>query len=474
MQKNKLELPFDPTYDVFRWGPIPGKFLYISVFNEVHFKHFRAKYNENWSETINLFKDGRMFWVNNAKDVAAAGESVFLRYLLPVKTREQIYTEWLGYVEKMREIQEKIDVADFPALSDMELLDLWNSFNNVYIKFWTTGSVPELANYGSVEYLDKELKKYISDDVGRAHILMELTAPTKISFYQEEEIELSKTNDTAAHQRQYFWLKNSYAGTQILPESFFAERKTHLAATLEKDILIKLEEQASAKSKVQEEFHLPKEIMDTTEAVCDGIVWQDERKKYIFIILHYIDTFVKEIARRFGYEQNDFDNLWYFEIAEIIKGKDLRAKIAERKHGFGMQFFHTYKEFSPEETAYLWDIYDSSSAESTSELKGTVASKGNGKKITGRVHILLDPTKNEEFKEGEILVAPMTSPEYIFAMRKACAVLTDTGGLTSHAAIVSRELGIPCIVGTKSATKIFKNGDVVEVDAVGGIARKIK
>ena len=223
----------------------------------------------------------------------------------------------------------------------------------------------------------------------------------------------------------------------------------------------------------QKKFHLPKEIMDMAAAICDGIVWQDERKKYIFIILHYIDTFTKEIGRRFGYEQNDFDNLWYFEIAEIIKGKDMRAKIAERKGGFGMQFFHSCKEFSPEETAYLWDVYDSNLAESTTELKGIVACKENSKKITGRIHILLDPTKNEEFKEGEILVAPMTSPEYIFAMKKAIAVLTDTGGLTSHAAIVSRELGIPCIVGTKYASKIFKDGDVVEVDPVKGTAQKI-
>ena len=68
----------------------------------------------------------------------------------------------------------------------------------------------------------------------------------------------------------------------------------------------------------------------------------------------------------------------------------------------------------------------------------------------------------------------MTSPEYIFAMRKAGAVLTDTGGLTSHAAIVSRELGVPCLVGTKLATKIFKNGDVVEIDPEAGTAKKLK
>ena len=74
-------------------------------------------------------------------------------------------------------------------------------------------------------------------------------------------------------------------------------------------------------------------------------------------------------------------------------------------------------------------------------------------------------------KKREILVAPMTSPEYILAMRKASAIVTDTGGMTCHAAIVSRELGIPCIVGTKIATKVFKDGMKIEVDTKNGIVK---
>jgi pyruvate,water dikinase len=68
----------------------------------------------------------------------------------------------------------------------------------------------------------------------------------------------------------------------------------------------------------------------------------------------------------------------------------------------------------------------------------------------------------------------MTSPDYISAMNLAGAIVTDEGGLLSHAAIVSRELGKPCIVGTKVATRVFKNRDLVEVDANKGIVRKIK
>jgi len=75
---------------------------------------------------------------------------------------------------------------------------------------------------------------------------------------------------------------------------------------------------------------------------------------------------------------------------------------------------------------------------------------------------------------GDIIIAPMTSPDYVVGMRKAAAIVTDEGGITCHAAIVARELKVPCLVGTKKATKVFHDGDLVEVDATKGIVRKVK
>ncbi|PIZ52209.1 hypothetical protein COY27_01065 [Candidatus Woesearchaeota archaeon CG_4_10_14_0_2_um_filter_33_13] len=78
----------------------------------------------------------------------------------------------------------------------------------------------------------------------------------------------------------------------------------------------------------------------------------------------------------------------------------------------------------------------------------------------------------DKVKDGEILIAAMTRPEYVPLMKKAKAVITDEGGVTSHAAIVSRELGIPCVIGTKIATKIFKTGDVIVIDLEKGEVKK--
>jgi pyruvate,water dikinase len=92
-----------------------------------------------------------------------------------------------------------------------------------------------------------------------------------------------------------------------------------------------------------------------------------------------------------------------------------------------------------------------------------------GNKIgQGKVKVIPDVSKIEEFKKGEVLVTTMTDPDWVPIMRMAAAIVTDEGGKTAHAAIVSRELGIPCIVGTKEATKLLKSGMKVTVDCTKG------
>jgi phosphohistidine swiveling domain-containing protein len=108
--------------------------------------------------------------------------------------------------------------------------------------------------------------------------------------------------------------------------------------------------------------------------------------------------------------------------------------------------------------------------DSVTECSGTPACKG---KVTANARIVLTTADFGKFKQGDVLIAEGTRPEYVPIMKQASAIVTDEGGLTCHAAIVSRELNTPCIVGTKIATRIIKDGDLVEVDADKGIVRKI-
>lgn len=104
-------------------------------------------------------------------------------------------------------------------------------------------------------------------------------------------------------------------------------------------------------------------------------------------------------------------------------------------------------------------------------LQGMVVWQGV---VRGKARLILSVDQVSKIKKGEILICPMSDPDYMPAIKKAAAIVADHGGLLCHAAIVSRELGIPCVVGTEYATKVLKDGDLVEVDAERGVVRKLK
>ncbi|GAA5152294.1 MULTISPECIES: phosphoenolpyruvate synthase [Amycolatopsis] len=98
-------------------------------------------------------------------------------------------------------------------------------------------------------------------------------------------------------------------------------------------------------------------------------------------------------------------------------------------------------------------------------LRGLAASPGLA---GGAVRVLTSPEQGKQLRDGEILVAPMTNPDWVPAIRRAAALVTDGGGMTCHAAIVARELGVPCVVGTERATELLTDGQLVTVDGGTG------
>ena len=128
------------------------------------------------------------------------------------------------------------------------------------------------------------------------------------------------------------------------------------------------------------------------------------------------------------------------------------------------------EHLAKEELKELYDI------EGKNEVSGTVANQGIAKGVvrvlrSNDIQQLREVRKT--FQKGEILITQMTQPNIVDIAGRAGAIITDEGGMLSHAAIIAREFGVPCIVGTSNATKTFKNGDLVEVDADKGIVRKI-
>ncbi len=153
----------------------------------------------------------------------------------------------------------------------------------------------------------------------------------------------------------------------------------------------------------------------------------------------------------------------YMDIEWAVDERDESLKILQaRPETVWSKKNKERKESGEEEVEYTTDR--------TPIVKGLPASPG---RVGGKAHVILDPALIDTFNEGEILVTTMTAPDWVPAMKKAKAIVTDAGGMTCHASIVSRELGIPCIVGTKSrgaeATTTIPDGGMITVDATNGI-----
>lgn len=162
------------------------------------------------------------------------------------------------------------------------------------------------------------------------------------------------------------------------------------------------------------------------------------------------------------------------EIERMLQSPSYVPPKEELEKRTGGYVFHLGQVFTGLSlTAFLGtqDYYVPIFNENTSgELKGSVACPGPSI-IRGSVQKIFRDDEITSFKEGNILVTVMTNPFFVPALKKALAVITDEGGITCHAAIASRELNIPCIIGTKIATKVLKDGDMVEVDAEKGVVR---
>jgi pyruvate,water dikinase len=200
---------------------------------------------------------------------------------------------------------------------------------------------------------------------------------------------------------------------------------------------------------------------------------RDERKD----IINKIELILFHIAEQlFDFWDMDKDLLPYTGISDILQGreyaKSIETDLPKRKDGFAVLYqtdrtsICGYEDLSAQMKSLDSFILSQHQDKSGHIIKGDI---GNTGKASGKARIVLKRKEFENFQEGEVLVVGMTRPEYVPLMKKASAIVTDEGGITSHAAIVSRELNKPSIIGTRIATQIIKTGDIIEVDANSGI-----
>lgn len=208
--------------------------------------------------------------------------------------------------------------------------------------------------------------------------------------------------------------------------------------------------------------------------IIDDFGWfQDERKKYNMMADHYLDLLLNEIGKRTKLSLMEVKFTIPYEIESILKGTFNKEEINKRMKNCLIVWEgdkNTYEIYTGKEAIQKEKqlFFSKEGVHEVTEIEGMTANTG---RVRGYVHVTMSAKEAKNIKKGEILVTSMTSPDFIVGIKNAAAIVTNEGGVTCHAAILSREFGIPCVIGTKIATQILKNGDYAEVDGVHGVIR---
>lgn len=282
------------------------------------------------------------------------------------------------------------------------------------------------------------------------------------------------------HSKKFHWLQNNYHSTKKLGREYFLKEVKKLIKDkvdvdkLEAKQKSRLSDIAKKKKELIDKLGFDKRLRKIIEMIDEFCCFQDFRKKYAQIADRHLDLFTIEFSRRYTVDYKIMRWITPVMARKLLKTGKIDVKKLEEigKCSFFI-FYENDKDelFTGKEALEKERAIFSIEKVGKDEIKGMTANKGKAK---GYVRILLSPKEIIKMKQGEILVTTMTSPDFVPALRKAKAIVTDEGGVTSHAAIVSRELNIPCVIATKNATKILKDGDFIEVDADKGIVKRIK
>jgi len=406
-------------------------------------------------------------------------------YSNPLKLKKLI-SNFHKYGKQYVAAAKKIAQKPLSKLKNKELLKLYINYLeilNLYSSYlWMGFLLNNIYSEKGKQLLDK---KNLHGDKSHDKILKALFSPSEksgILSLQDKLAELKFKHQTLPEKtiarllRDYAWMSCLDIQNDPWAENELLDFYAHLALTSNQNAASNQSKQLSFSQAAKlanldsKEQLLFKQIQELTYV-------KDMRDVYRRQGIFYIYKLFDEIASRCNVKRRDLAYLANSEIISAISPLDKnynidKNKINQRKLGF--LIYWKNNAITVESDIIKIDEFRKAHLEVTeqkTEITGVVASKGYA---TGRVKIIYGIKDLSKVQKGDILVAITTHPDFVPAMQKASAIITNEGGITSHAAIVSRELGVPCIVNTKVATQFFKDNDLVEVDAEKGIVKKVK
>ncbi len=426
--------------------------------------------------------------------LAVSGKKILEKLSADKKFLQRIVAVNRKEIPVMLKAAKRLSGKELAKFSGQELYKRWEDWLNKFLSMMTwsvMGTVMEMET----PLLTQELEKVLIKRLGKGHpkigeYFQILTTATERTIAGEEEIDLLKlrlvdsnkklsTKAIANHLGKYSWIAFGYDGPSWNEGTIryrldeLSKNKIELQKIIKEKlaadkVLLRQQKRAIAAVKLSQHEQYMFEVLRTLG------FWKFERKFRNQQAHEMMEDFIKEIARRNKLTVAQTKMIAPYEIKEVLLRKRVSPDLLNERIRESVTIFRgtEYEILSGKSVAKIRrEIKRSLAIDSKiTELRGTTAYPGQA---TGAVKRVDEPHEMDKVKVGDILISLSTSPQILPAMKRAGAIVTDSGGITCHAAIVAREIKVPTLIGTKIATKVFHDGDTVEVDATKGVVKKV-
>lgn len=486
--------------------------------HRLHFKYTKPFYFKN---SFIAYKNYRVDWYGDLENFCDLGDIVINKVKKDANFSRRLLVDTKKVGRYLTELNNKILVLNLSRQSNRQISDLLNKLYKLAEDICDLGAVavfPDLRHYK----LSTLLKEILKDRVEKLHLRRPvndyfslLIAPPIYGLVQAEKVAELKLAKKVSHhlnlfrkwkklsskkllnylqhfslaiykelinlEKKYRWSSFGQLGPAKKLEDYIIDIKRDLSNTDLSREVINADNYFFNLQRLQNKYFQELDFDVSGKRLFKAARDFSENKIYRYNVLlqtwYTLGQLLKEIARRFNFSVADLRFMSIEEIVLLLIGRRVVSKKEtnnRRRYCITVIKGTTGIKHLTGKRAKFYLRHNTEVEvvrEKVKTLHGSVAFVG---RISGRVKIINSPKDVKKIKNGEVMISTQTNPDLLPAMKKAVAFVTDVGGITSHAAIVARELKKPCIIGTKIASKVFKDGDLADVDVIKGNVTLIK
>lgn len=420
--------------------------------------------------------------------------------------------------DKLIKLSKFIFESDLTRKSNIQLWDYYKKFCDLNRKVYMWGLTILFLDYSDQtlfsdtlqDYLEKKVKK-ITDARSVAEYFSVLTTPLEKSFAKKEQADLfiiiGKIQNNRKivnlfkkpiseidanlpvvspainkmvnnHVEKFCWVPYVYEGPAMDKIYYLEVIKNLLSDKINVKVRIekhkrKIKELIQKQKFYIKELGIDRNYQKMFKVAHEVTFIKPLRRDLQTKAYYYIEGLLREIGKRLNLTIRQIRFMLPEEVKKGLLTGSVYPKILNERYNLSICLMvgkNPQVLIGKKAHNFLKNVEIRKTQRSVKEINGTCACPG---KVNGVVKIINTPKDMIKMKEGDVLVSLSTNPNLVPAIKKSAAIVTDEGGLTCHAAIVSRELNIPCVVGTQIATKVLRDGDLVNVDADHGRIRKL-